>query len=178
MNSAKTSTTAVVMPVCVAKTAMGCAAFCHPETPNIHWLINAPDSIPQITNTRLLPTSMEAMNNCGLFDKAATTLPLREDCAFSSVCSLLEATKAISIPEKKAEAKRERARMTIKLEGSGSMHAVSVHRKIRRKLIEAVPCARERHDELHTTTKRCRGRDQGSNGSCLRSTTGRVRNLW
>ena len=82
----------------------------------------APDSIPQMTKARLFPTSMDAINNWGRFESAAITFPRKDCCAFNSVCNLLEATKAISMPEKKAEASRERPRMMIELEGSGSMH--------------------------------------------------------
>ena len=63
MNSASTNTTAVVISVCVASTNMGWVASCHPETPNSHSLMSAPDSMPQMTKAKLLPSSMDAMNN-------------------------------------------------------------------------------------------------------------------
>ena len=74
-----------------------------------------------MTKARLLPTNMQAMKSCGLLERAAMILPRTEVCALSSVCNRLEDTKAISIPEKKADARSERERIRIELEGSGSM---------------------------------------------------------
>ena len=80
--------------------------------------------MPQITNARLLPTNMVAMNNWGRSAKNAMTWPRNDCCASNSVCSLLEATNAISMPEKKAEASSDAARIKRELEGSGSMKGV------------------------------------------------------
>ena len=56
----------------------------------------------------LLPTSIAAMNFEGLFVNLRKIFAMKPPCFFSiSMCILLDETKAISIPEKKADNIRE-----------------------------------------------------------------------
>ncbi len=64
--------------------------------------------IPYITREILLPTSMVAMNSPGLLVKNEIILEPKAPCFLSSsIRSLLDEIKAISIPEKKAEKRIE-----------------------------------------------------------------------
>ena len=121
MNSATTKMTRVVINVCTANTNIGCAASVQSLTPKSPWLTSAPDSNPQKTKARLLPTSMVAMKSFVRADKWVRMRPRQLLCESSSSCRRLAETKAISIPEKKAEATRANPMIKNELEGSGSM---------------------------------------------------------
>ena len=121
MNSATTKMTIVVINVCAAKTKTGCAASVQSLTPKSPWLTSAPDSNPQNTKARLLPTSMVAMKSLVRDDKWVRMRPCQLLFESSSSCKRFAETKAISIPEKKAEATRANPMIKSELEGSGSM---------------------------------------------------------
>ena len=121
MNSAVTMTTKVVTSVWTASAKIGEGAESQSLELKICWLIKAPDSIPQITSAILLPTNMTAMNSWGRLKKEEASCPLHPCFALSSICNRFAETKAISIPEKNAEAAKEARIIKIELEGSGSI---------------------------------------------------------
>ena len=166
MNSANTSTTEVVTRVWVARTSNGCGALCQSDTPNTHSPTRDPDSMPQSTRARLLPTNMEAMKSWGRAFRKATTRPRQLWVASSSVWSRLEATNAISIPEKNADANSDSTRIRIELEGSGSMQGKIRPTSIGRRHAQsedssnAVPKPRNAGEQPHGPRRRVRAHPQ------------------
>ena len=111
----------VVVTVWTKRAVIGDVAVFQSTALKTAWLINDPDSIPQSTKAKLLPTSIQAIKSWGLSKKDATSFPLRLLVESISTLRRFAETKAISIPEKKPEATSDTAIVKSVLEASGSI---------------------------------------------------------